>query len=109
MIVATAAAAVVVVVVVGGGGGGGVGPSSGCTNRRRRRSCSQGWEWSRSISAEMVGVQGPSRPRRGPGAGPWWGLKGGNAPFLKTNFAHFEAKTWPLLERKVLNYHITWL
>ena len=57
----------------------------------------------------MVGVQGPSRPRRGPGAGPWWGLKGGNAPFLKTNFAHFEAKTWPLLERKVLNYHITWL
>ena len=69
----------------------------------------QGWEWSRTISAEMVGVQGPPRPRRGPGAGPWWGLKGGNAPFLKTNCAHFEAKTWPLLERKVLNYQITWL
>ena len=54
---------------------------------------------SRIISAEMVGVQGPPRPR--------WGLKGSNAPFKKTNFAHFEAKTWPLLERKVLNYQIT--
>ena len=35
------------------------------------------------------------------------GVGGGLNPFLKTNFAHFEAKTWPLLERKVLNYEIT--
>ena len=30
----------------------------------------QGWEWSSTISSEMVGVQGPPRPR--------WGLKGDN-------------------------------
>ena len=59
----------------------------------------QGWEWSRTISAEMVGVQGRLGPGGVQGQGPGRGCKGGDA--------HFEAKTWPLLERKVLNYQRT--
>ena len=43
----------------------------------------QCWEWSRTISAEMVGVQGPPRPLRGPGQGPGGGFKGATIPLRK--------------------------
>ena len=45
-----------------------------------------------------------SRGRLGPGGvqgqGPGGGLKGGNAPFPKTNFAHFEEKIGPSWKEK---------